>query len=32
MEKNDEGKGAMRRRLFLPSSVVGSWEIKEESL
>jgi hypothetical protein len=32
VEKNDEGKGAMRRTVFLLSSVVGSWKIKEESL
>jgi hypothetical protein len=32
VEKNDEGKGAMGRRVFLPSSIVGSWGVKEESL
>jgi hypothetical protein len=32
IEKNDGGKGAMGRRVFLPSSFVGSWEVKEKSL
>jgi hypothetical protein len=29
IEKNDEGKGAMGRRVFLPSSIVGFWESRK---
>jgi hypothetical protein len=32
IEKNDGGKVLWEGRFFLPSSVVGSWRVKGESL